>query len=83
MSTWQTVWWFPLLQARTGVHRINPFLSRYGTTYRWRHWREVVLEQSEWGGDWIQTIRLPNGEEIVRHTPQLPPHLATVRKNDH
>lgn len=36
----------------------------------WKTGREVVLEQSEWQGNWVQTVRLPSGEEIVRHVPQ-------------
>lgn len=67
---WKTVWWFPLLQSKTGMHQVNAFLHRYGTVYRWRRWREVVLEQSEWQGNWVQTVTLPSGEEIVRRAPQ-------------
>lgn len=67
---WKTVWWFPLMQSKTGLHQINSFLRRYGTIYRWKQWREVVLEQSEWKGNWVQTVRLPSGEEIVRRVPQ-------------
>lgn len=70
MSTWKTVWWCPLLQQKTGWHNITAFVHGYGTKYRWRHWREVILEQSEWEGHWVQTVRLPSGEEIVRHIPQ-------------
>lgn len=68
--TWKTVWWCPLLQSKTGWHSITAFVKGYGTKYRWRHWREVVLEQSEWNGDWVQTVQLPNGEEVVRKVPQ-------------
>ena len=67
---WKTVWWFPLLQRQTGLHQITPFVQGYGTKYRWRQWREVVLEQSEWKGHWVQTVQLPSGEEIVRRVPQ-------------
>lgn len=35
-----------------------------------QHSDEVVLEQSEWKGNWVQTVRLPSGEEIVRTVPQ-------------
>lgn len=70
MSTWKTIWWFPLMEQKTGLHQLTPFVHSYGTVRRWKQWREVVLEQSEWKGNWVQTVRLPSGEEIVRRVPQ-------------
>lgn len=67
VEVWKMVWWCPLLERKTGLHRVNFILSRYGTAYRWKQWREVILEQSEdLQGRFVQTVRLPNGEEIVR-----------------
>ncbi|MGY4288848.1 hypothetical protein ACVWXO_008068 [Bradyrhizobium sp. LM2.7] len=31
---------------------------------------EVALEQSEWKGNWVRTVRLASGEEIVCKVPQ-------------
>lgn len=35
-----------------------------------RDQEEIIIEQSEWKGNWVQTVILPSGEEIVRYVSQ-------------